>query len=90
MHALFKYLSHFSCHRNSLSESLKRHVNRTHTKTVKKLLTFPQVNVDIGLWETNPIMIGFTRDGSDEERVELYDALIKAGAFKYSISDTLW
>ena len=59
-------------------------------KTVKKLLTFPQVDVTCCLAGETPIMLVGSEEGSDEECAELYDVLIEAGALNYNKTDELW
>ena len=59
-------------------------------KTVKKLLTLQQVNVNFCWNGKTPIMIVGCHSGSDEQCAEVYDELIKAGALKHSKSEDLW
>ena len=73
-----------------MSESLHRHVEREHTRTVKKLLTFPQVYVNCCLDGKTPIMNVYSRNGSDQESSEVYDVLMQAGALDYKKSDKFW
>ena len=72
-----------------MSQSLVRHVKRAQTKTVKKLVSLPQVDVNYCDAGKTPIMCVGSCDGSDEQCCEVYDALIQAGALNYSKSDKL-
>ena len=73
-----------------MSQSLVRHVQRAQTKTVKKLLSLPQVDVNYCDDGKTPIMCVGLDDGvSDEQCCEVYDVLIQAGALNYSKADKL-
>ena len=74
-----------------MSQSLVRHVKRAQTKTVKKLVSLPQVDVNYCDDGKTPIMcVGLDDDyASDEQCCELYNALIQAGALNYSKADEL-
>ena len=73
-----------------MSESLHTHIKWSRTKTVKKLLTFSEIDVNHCLNGKTPIMIVASQNISDEQCVELYDDLIQAGALNYIQSDELW
>ena len=73
-----------------MTESLHAHVVKGHTQTVKKLVSFLQVDVNYCLSGKTPIMVVGSQDHSDEKCSELYDILIQAGALKYWKSDELW
>ena len=75
-----------------MSQSLVRHVECARTKTVKKLVSLPQVDVNYCDDGKTPIMcVGLDDDdySSDEQCCELYNALIQAGALNYSKADEL-
>ena len=58
---------------------------------MKKLLTFPQVDVNCCFNDETPIMtVASKRIWDDEQSAEIYDVLIQAGALLYSESDKLW
>ena len=76
-------------YRESLSQSLVRHVQCARTKTVKKLVSLPQVDVNYCDVGETPIMCVGWYGVSDEQCCELYDVLIQAGALNYSKSDEL-
>ena len=73
-----------------MSESLHTLVKRKRTKTLKKLLTLPQIDVNYCLNGETPIMIVASQNVSDEQCVELYDVLIQEGALNYMKPDELW
>ena len=72
-----------------MSQSLVKHVKRAQTKTVKKLVSLPQVDVNYCDDGKTPIMCVGWYDVSDEQCCELYDVLIQAGALNYSKADEL-
>ena len=73
-----------------MTESLHAHVENGHKQTVKKLVSFPQVDVNYCLNGKTPIMVVGSFSGSDEACSDVYDVLIKAGALNYSKADELW
>ena len=72
-----------------MSQSLVRHAEHARTKTVKKLVSLPQVDVNYCDDGKTPVMCVGCDDGSDEQCCEVYDALIQADALNYSKSDEL-
>ena len=88
--SIYYYFFLFYYYRKSLTESLHAHVVKGHTHTVKKLVSFHQVDVNYCLNGKTPIMVVGSEDSSDEKCSELYDALIQAGALNYCKSDELW
>ena len=79
-----------------MSQSLVKYVKRAQTKTVKKLVSLPQVDVNYCDDGKTPIMcVGLDDDdyddddATDEQCCELYDVLIQAGALNYSKADEL-
>ena len=73
-----------------MSESLHKHVECARTQTLKRLLKFPEVNVNCCLDGKTPIMVVCSINSDDEKCAEMYDVLIQAGALTYSKSDELW
>ena len=57
---------------------------------MRKLVSFPQVDVNYCLNGKTPIMFIGSSVGCDEACSEVYDVLIKADALNYSKSDELW
>ena len=73
-----------------MSESLYRHAYFVRPQTMKKLVSFPQVNVNYCLNGETPIMAVGLWSSEDDACCKVYDTLIKAGALNYSNSDELW